>query len=254
MLVLFAFFLFALYPEEPMQRVINIAHRGASFYEVDHSFAAYDLAIAHKADYLELDVQMTKDGELVIEHDTLPKYGNRRMISSYSYHELTQLERRNDKGSTPILTLREVIARYDKYPLYIETKNRRHGVEQALMEVLEETGRINDTQTLLFQSKSEESLRILKRRFPSVPTMKIFSKIESESLTVDDLRKVKAYADGIIVNYKTFPNNLIALAHKENLYVHMYTVNNKSDMQRLIELQVDGIITDRPDVLRKLYK
>lgn len=254
LLVLFAFFLFALYPEQPLKRVINIAHRGASHYEVDHSFASYDLALSHKADYLELDVQMTKDGELVVEHDDLPSYANNRMISSYSYKELASLERKNDKGSTPILTLREVIARYGTYPLYIETKNRRPGVEQALIDVLVESGRIDDPQTLLFQSKSEESLRKLKRRFPSVPTMKIFSKVESEFLTVDDLRKVKQYADGIIVNYKTFPNDLIARAHEENLYVHMYTVNNKSEMKRLIEHGVDGIITDRPDMLQKLYE
>ncbi|WP_332649019.1 glycerophosphodiester phosphodiesterase family protein [Lysinibacillus sp. 54212] len=253
-IVLFAFFLFALYPEQPLHRVSNIAHRGASYYEVDHSFAAYDLALSHKADYLELDVQMTKDGVVVVEHDESPPYAKGRMISSYSYKELASLERKNDKGSTPILTLREVIARYGTYPLYIETKNRRPGIEQALIDVLVESGRINDPQTLLFQSKSEESLRILKRRFPSIPTMKIFSKVESENLTVDDLRKVKQYADGIIVNYKTFPIDLISIAHEEKLYVHTYTVNSKSDMKRLIQLGVDGIITDRPDVLRKLYK
>ncbi|KGR82613.1 glycerophosphodiester phosphodiesterase [Lysinibacillus odysseyi] len=225
-----------------------IAHRGASYYAIENSFEAYDLALAQGADYLEFDMQMTKDDVLVVEHDALPSYGDGRAIKDYLYAELQLLKRKNEFGISSILTLQEVLAKYPDKQLYIETKNRRDGVEATLLKELQIADRLND-ETIIIQSFSEKSLRLLRMQNSSLQLFQLFTEEATSDLTVEKLQQVKQYANGIIVHQGAVTESLIQTAHDQHLKVHVYTINKPRAMKKLIKYGIDGIITDRPDIL-----
>lgn len=225
-----------------------IAHRGASYYAIENSFEAYDLALAQGADYLEFDMQMTKDDVLVVEHDAIPSYGDGRAIKDYQYAELQLLKRKNEFGISSILTLQEVLTKYPDKRLYIETKNRRDGVEATLLKELQIADRLND-ESIIIQSFSEKSLRLLHIQNSSLQLFQLFTEDATTELTAEKLQYVKQYADGIIVHQAAITESLIQTAHKQQLKVHVYTVNKPRAMKKLIRHGIDGIITDRPDIL-----
>lgn len=234
-----------------MHKPLIIAHRGASYYALENSFEAYDLALTQGADYLEFDMQMTKDDVLIVEHDKIPTYGDGRTIEDYLYSEIQQLKRENEFGISSVLTLQQVLNQYPTTPLYIETKNRRSGVEATLLKELQLADRLND-ETLIIQSFSEMSLRLLRMQNNSIQLFQLFTALGTSELTRNQLQQVGAYANGIIVHHQTITESLIEQAHEEHLEVHVYTVNKPSQMRKLIKLKVDGIITDRPDLLYEL--
>lgn len=242
---------FTIFRDFFFHKPLIIAHRGASYYALENSFEAYDLALTQGADYLEFDMQMTKDDVLIVEHDKKPVYGDGREIKDYLYAEIQQLKRQNEFGISSILTLQQVLAQYPTTPLYIETKNRRSGVEATLLKELQLADRLND-ETLIIQSFSEASLRLLRMQNNSIQLFQLFTSIGTSILTREQLRQVSEYANGIIVHHQAVTESLVKLAHEEHLKVHVYTVNKPSQMKKLIKQKVDGIITDRPDILYEL--
>ena len=226
-----------------------IAHRGASHDAIEHSFSAYDLALQQGADYLELDVQMTQDGVLIIEHDEIPTYGDGRKIQDYTYKEIQSYHRVSKLGTTPILTLQQVLTRYPSTPLYIETKNRRDGIEQKLIHQLQEQHRLEDIDSLIFQSFSKTSLLTIKSLVQEAQLYQLFSKENTKQLTQEKLQEISTYATGIILNKNAVEKKTVKQAHTTGLVVHLYTVDEPSEMKYFQRLGVDGIITNRPDVL-----
>ncbi|MGH7446750.1 MAG: glycerophosphodiester phosphodiesterase family protein, partial [Longimicrobiales bacterium] len=136
--------------------MLVIGHRGASGYAPEHTFASYDLALELGADFIEQDLQMTRDGELIVMHDdTLDRTTGGRCTGRVIDHTLEQI-RQCDVGSwfnaarpghahdryagAAIPTLAEVFARYaDRASFYIETKNPEEapGMEAALLALLD---------------------------------------------------------------------------------------------------------------------
>ena len=247
-IILAAIILMMIFHNPFTNKPLIIAHRGASYYAIENSFEAYDLALAQGADYLEFDMQMTKDDVLVVEHDAIPSYGDGRAIKDYLYAELQLLKRKNEFGISSILTLQEVLTKYPDKRLYIETKNRRNGVEATLLKELQLADRLNDD-TIIIQSFSEKSLRLIRMQNSSLQLFQLFSEDATRELTAEKLRQVKQYANGIIVHQEAITKNLIEAAHDERLKVHVYTVNKPRAMKKLVKNGIDGIITDRPDIL-----
>ena len=106
-----------------MKKILNIAHRGASAYELENTFAAFEKAIEMKADMIELDLHLTKDGEIIIMHD----FQLRRMtdgggrIEDLNYDEIKKFHENNGEL---IPTFEEVIKQTaNKIGLYCELKS-----------------------------------------------------------------------------------------------------------------------------------
>ena len=230
-----------------------IAHRGASAYEDAHTFAAYDLALYMGADYLELDIQMTKDFQLVILHDGIPVSGVDKWIHAYTFEELKKLVAEDDNNKNKsILTLQEVLARYPNMPLYLETKHPGNGVEERLIEVLKQTGRLAHPETLIFQSFSLESLIRLNTLAPNVFSVYLFSSKNTAKLTPEKLHEIPSLIDGIGLSKDSVNESIVTAAHALNLMVYVFTVNDSKTMTKLLQYGVDGIFTDAPDVLYEL--
>jgi glycerophosphoryl diester phosphodiesterase len=253
--------------------VLNIGHRGASGYAPEHTIPAYDLALEQGADYIEIDLQMTKDGVLVALHDdTLDRTADapegvpERYCSGPVIKRTLEQIKQCDVGSwfgpeyagEQIPTLEEIFQRYGtSVNYYIETKNPEAapGMEAELLRLMDKyhlTEPAEDNWQVLIQSFSAESLMTIHEMNEDLPLIQLFSSTETSQTIRDQLNLVSTYAVGIGPSMTDVDASLVEAAHALCLDVHPYTVNEKADMRALIDLGVDGMFTNFPDRLEKL--
>jgi glycerophosphoryl diester phosphodiesterase len=242
----------------PPPPVAIVAHRGASGHAPEHTFAAYDRAIAMGADYLEQDLQQTADGELVVLHDdTLDRTtdGSGR-VDAHRLEEIRALDAGAWFGPAfageAVPTLDAVLARYghgQRY--YIETKApeaRADAMEERLVALLRRHGLIEPaaaTAQVLVQSFSAASLRRVRELDPRLPLIQLIGERAPE--TLERLDDVAGYAAGIGVARRLVDAALVAAAHERELLVHPYTLETPDDHAWAVDLGVDGAFSDFPD-------
>lgn len=256
-----------------------IAHRGASWDAPEHSFAAWDLALAQGADWIEQDLQMTRDGQLVVLHDdSLDRTARGPAVDcSGLVREKTRAQLANcEVGSwfnaeypdraqasyvgARIATLDEVLTRYaGRARFYIETKRPEDapGMEDSLLAVLRRhrlVGRGAQEGRVLVQSFSPASLRRLHALEPRLQLVQLWD----DDIAPDGLEalldSVRAYAVGFGPARRLVSQRLVDAAHARGLDVHPYTVNAEPVMSFLLDLGVDGMFTDRPAALRAMLR
>ncbi len=261
--------------------VLNIGNRGASGYAPEHTIASYDLAKKMGADYIEQDLQLTKDGVLVALHDeTLDR--TVRPTAESAPGDCTGLVREKtlaqiktcDVGSwfneaypqyaseeyvgLRIPTLEEVFQRYRKsVNYYIETKSPEAapGMEEELLRLMDEYGLIKPAAKkwqVLIQSFSPASLQKIHALNPSLPLIQLFSGRETSETIQARLDATATYAVGIGPSKNDVDRPLVEAAHARCLDLHPYTVNEKAEMESLIGLGVDGMFTNFPDRLEEV--
>ena len=243
-----------------------VAHRGASAYAPEHTLEAYQLALGQGADFVEQDLQITRDSVLVCLHDlTLERTTNVRevfpkrfreepvngslarrwYVSDFSLQELKQL----DAGSwfdtkfkhARIPTFQEAIdVVRGRAGLYPETKAPevygRHGfdMERSLLSILKKNrlDRQNSSNhtPVIIQSFSPESLRKLSRTLPTqLPLVLLVSEEERTNwLTMAGLKKVTRLASGIGPAKTLVNKNLVTQAHAFSLTVTPYTFRSSN--------------------------
>jgi glycerophosphoryl diester phosphodiesterase len=260
------------------ETVLTIGHRGASGYAPEHTFPAYDLALEMDADYIEQDLQLTKDGVLVVLHDeTLDRTARgpeENCTGSVIDKTLEQIKTcevgtwfneenpeyaREEYVGLEIPTLEEVFQRYGSgVDYYIETKNPEEapGMEEELLRLMGEyglKGPAAEQRQVLIQSFSPDSLRKIHASDPSLPLIRLYEEEEEDSETIgEDLDEARTYAVGIGPSKDDVDRSLVSEAHARSLDVHPYTVNEEQEMEELISLGVDGMFTNFPDLLAEL--
>lgn len=261
--------------------VLNVGHRGASGYAPEHTIPAYDLALKMGADYIEQDLQMTRDGVLVVLHDeTLDRTA--RPTAESAPGDCTGLVREKtlaqiktcDVGSwfneaypqyakpeyvgLRIPTLEEVFQRYGKSTnYYTETKSPESapGMEEELLRLMDEYGLTQPAAKkwqVLIQSFSPASLQKIHALNPSLPLIQLFSSSETSQTIQARLDATRTYAVGIGPSKSDVDAALVDAAHARCLDVHPYTVNETPEMRQLVALGVDGMFTNFPDRLEVL--
>jgi|SRR5690625_727122 len=240
---------------------LMIAHRGASLHVPEHTIEAYDLAKESKADYIEIDLQMTKDNKLIAMHDekvdrTTNGTGN---INDLTLNHIKKLDAGKWFDETleglSVPTLEEIIQRYGRdVNYYIETKYPKDNfkMEKLLIETLRDYGLLENASqgNIIIQSFSEESLRKIKDLDDKIPLIQLQGYDEVSTISNDELEQIKDYAIGIGVNSESVTKEFVDKVSKQGMLVHAYTVNEIREMNRLKELGVHGIFTDNKD----LYK
>jgi len=253
--------------------VLNIGHRGASGHAPEHTIPSYDLALRLGADYIEQDLQMTKDGVLVALHDynldRTASGGGRDCDGPVITKTLEQIKTcdvgsrfneaypqyaRDEYVGLRIPTLEEVFQRYGSGAnYYIETKNPEAapGMEEELLRLMDEyglRGPAAEGWQVLIQSFSPASLQKIQALDPSLPLIQLYDEETSEKIRAN-LDTARAYAVGIGPYKGDVDSHLVEAAHALCLHVHPYTVNEEHEMRALIELGVDGMFTNFPDRL-----
>jgi glycerophosphoryl diester phosphodiesterase len=257
----------------PSHTVAIIAHRGASGLAPEHTIAAYDKAIELGADYLELDVQRSMDGVLVIIHDaTLNRTAHgpsSNCTGLVANKTLAQLEScdvgvwfalgdlflpRAEFIGLRIPTLEEVLMRYRSTArFYIETKNPEMypGIEADIVALLKKHGIAEGNAAMpgvFIESFSSTSLLAVRALDSTIPLVQLFNAASPASIS-GELDQVRSYATAIGINKTDVTAALIEASHTRCLQVHPYVVDDSDEMLSLLAMGVDGIFTNRPDRL-----
>lgn len=256
------------------EKYATIAHRGASGYAPEHTFYSYDKSHnAMGASYIEIDLQMTKDGHLVAMHDeTVDRTTNGTgRVDQYTLKELKQLDagskfneqnpqyaNSNYKGAK-VPTLDEILERYGTDAnYYIETKSPDvyPGMEEKLLDTLNKHQLLNEQSLkkghVMVQSFSQESLLKMKDLNSNVPLIRLLDKGELPNMSQQDLNYIKQYAIGIGPEYTDLTKQNVANLKDTGFLVHPFTVNEVADMERLNDYGIDGLFTNYPDLYKQV--
>lgn len=257
----------------PEDEFMIVAHRGASAYLPENTLESFALAEEMDADYIELDVHLTKDNELVILHDkdvddTTNATGD---VLSFTLAELKQLSAdfSEEEGKTTVSgtlehfeipTLREVLDEFSsKLRFVIELKDpaRYIGIEQMLVDLMAEYELIgwdeNHYAHTVIHSFNEPALKKVHEINAEIPLLQLLSFDEDEEakLTEKEIEELKTYATGVGVSYESITPAFIKKMQDNDLIVHVYTVNEAKIAKEMKALGVNGIHTDKPDVMEE---
>lgn len=228
--------------------VVVTAHRGASHVAPENTMAAMVAAVEAGSDYAELDVGLTRDGQVVLMHDrtidrTTTGSGD---LGAFSLRELQALEAGSWFGEEflgePIPTLREVIrfAR-GKIKLNIEIKNSQDEptIASEVVDIIRSEDFIGDCMVTSF---SRMTIEEVKRIAPEIRTGFIFGEEYPDDVFDGDWEVLSS-------NHGNVDSTFVARAKESGKRLHVWTVDDPDQMVRLMELGVDGIITNRPALL-----
>lgn len=235
---------------KPQESALNIAHRGSSWLAPENSLAAIERAIVDGADYIELDVRATADGVLVLLHDRdlLRVAGDRRAIWEVPYAELAAM----DAGSwfapefrgEPIPTLAEAIELIgERAKLYLEIKPAPQ-MPNLTRDVVAELQALDFVERTVLAALSPQVLHEAKRLEPGLRTsLLVHSAIGTQAGQPFD---ILALRDATVT-----PSRLRDI-RRDGQQLHVWTLNDARSMARFLDMGVDGIITDRPELLAEV--
>ncbi|GAA1686597.1 glycerophosphodiester phosphodiesterase [Streptomyces yatensis] len=249
---------------------VTVAHRGASAYAPENTLAAVDAADDLGIDWVENDVQRTRDGELIVMHDTTLSrttdveqvFPDRAPwnISDFTLDEIEKLDAGSWFGpefqGETVPTLEEYMDRvsdnHQKLLMELKAPERYPGIEGQTLRELRREGWLDHRhkRRLIIQSFSADSVRTVHRLRPDVKTGFLGTP------TVADLPEYAEFSDQINPSYTTIDAGYVAAvrsvdgAHGKPLEVYTWTVNDGPSAVSVAGMGVNGIITNKPDVVR----
>lgn len=229
-----------------------MAHRGLSVDAPENTLYAFSDAISVGADFIELDVQQTRDGVLVVMHDSNLKRttGVNKDIWDVDYADIQNL----DAGSwfdpayanARIPTLEETLQFVDKRAkLNIEIKPTKHGSDTLEQDVAELITRYQYTDACYVTSFSYGSLKKVKEANPEIRTGYLMSVAYGQFYSLK-------YADAFSLNKVFVTSQVVNAAHQQGKQIFAWTVNGMSEVRSLCNLHVDSIITDDPVMVQNV--
>ncbi|HLC20904.1 MAG TPA: glycerophosphodiester phosphodiesterase [Candidatus Methylomirabilis sp.] len=232
---------------------LNIAHRGASALAPENTMAAFDKALELGADALELDLHVSRDGELVVIHDdTLDRTTDGHgLVYERSLEELKRLDAGRWFGEgfagQRIPMLDEVLDRYaGKVPLALEVKAGSAffpGIEEKVVSALRRRSAIGQTVVASFDHHALQRVKEIE------PTLRTAALLVGRPVSVSAIAgPVRAEAMALEASLVT--KTEVEACRAAGLQLVVWVVNEPALMRLFIGLGVDGIITDRPDLLR----
>ncbi|WP_191559761.1 glycerophosphodiester phosphodiesterase [Bacillus idriensis] len=255
--------------KEKHKDIVNVSHRGASGYAPEHTITSYQMGDKMHGDYIEVDLQMTKDGKLIAMHDeTVDRTTDGTgLVKDYTLEQIKQLDAgswfnekypqyaNQDYAGLKVPTLEEVFQKFGKNAkYYIETKSPEvyPGMEKELLRLVNDF-EINK-KTLLVQSFSPLSLKTMNELDPSVKLVQLLSYKTNAVITDAEIAAIKQYAMGVGPNYTYLNQDYVQKVVGSGLEIHPYTVNDKETMKKLIDWGVTGMFTNFPDRLHEVMK
>lgn len=238
-----------------MGALVKVAHRGASGNFPENTRLAFLKAIEVQADMIEMDCQLTRDGHIVVFHDERLKRttGVSGTVRSKSLEQLKQLDvgkwkKKSFKGE-PVLTLEEslaIIAGKADLCLDIKHYDSQPGIEIKLLFTLSHYDYLDQT---IFSSFNYACLERVREFAPEARIGLIYGRGVKEDpfVTAEELG-----AGSIHVQKDVATRPFLDRAWEIGLDVHVWTVNNLSEMEKFAALGVQGIVSDYPDKLRSL--
>ena len=228
------------------------AHRGASGYAPENTLEAFRLAMEQGADGIELDVHLTKDGEVVVIHDeTLNRTSNGQgKVRDYTLEELKKFSFHNHMEKyqgVQIPTLKEALnlVKNSRIKVNIELKTGIYwyeGIEEKTMDIVKTMG-MEDR--VIYSSFNHYSIQKVLEQNSDAETAYLFSDVPLNMEKYAKDTGVKGLHPAV---YHLKMADFLETYMKSGLKVRVWTVNNKEDMKMFIDAGVDAIITNYPKV------
>jgi glycerophosphoryl diester phosphodiesterase len=235
---------------------INYAHRGASAYYPENTMLSFEKAIEMGCTGIETDVQLTKDGVLVLIHDELVDRttNGEGFVKDYPYNELNKLDagcwKSKEFTGLKIPTVEELLLLTKDKNIIInfEIKNgivMYEGIEQKLID-------------LIYKHKMERKVIFSSfNHYSMAKCNKLSKEISTGLLYMEGLYKPYNYAKTVGANaihphFNALNEEVIKKTQKHRVKINVFTVNDKKQMIFFLDMKVDGIITNYPDILHEL--
>lgn len=233
-------------------RPLVIAHRGASGYAPENTFAAFQLAVEQGADMVELDVHLSRDGEVVVIHDdrlerTTDGHG---LVGAATLAELRRLDagawRDARFAGQRIPTLDEVLAwARGRTRLAIEIKNGPNfyvRIEEKVAALLDRHAMLDQALVISFD---HHALRRLRQIEPRITTGVLYA-----ARPIDPVALASTSGATVLEPHWSYVTaEDVQVAHAAGLRLAAWATSDPEVLRRLIACGVDGIATDHPDVL-----
>ena len=257
-----------------LNRPLNFGHRGFAGQYPENTILSYQKAIEAGANVLEMDVQLTRDNKLVVFHDdTLDRMTNGNgKVQEKSLVEIKKLNVGCEfiphtlcgKNSKPFKNLELKVPLlsevFNEFPLFrfnIDIKQHEKKVCEALFETIKEFGLSEKVLVASDDYKTIKYFRSISKG--NIATGASYREVANFMFLkrINMLNRFPYEADAFQIPEKYYglrilSENFISEAHKKNIAVHPWTINEKSDMERLLNWGVDGIMTDYPDRLNSV--
>jgi glycerophosphoryl diester phosphodiesterase len=241
------------------RRTLIAAHRGGARLWPENSLMAFRRALALGVDLLELDVHLTRDGEVVVLHDpTLDRTTTGQgAVGDLTAAELERVTVRGTSEAPPRLQDVLALVRPTRAGLLVEIKvgiaGRAYpGIEGRVLELLGDAGLLDRTRVMAFEW---ETLERLRQRSPTVRLTALLSQAGATrlgGLGVAAGRAAALGANDLGIERTLLTAEAVAAARAARLTVGVWTVNEASELRRVLALGVDCVTTDRPDLALEL--
>jgi glycerophosphoryl diester phosphodiesterase len=255
-------------------RPLNIAHRGASAYAPENTFAAFDLAIDLGADSLELDVHMTSDGELIVIHDDVlartvrpEPDANTDLVCETDWSSISVLDAgswfndflpaysRPEFDGLRVPLLKDLFARYgNEIHYFLELKHPRWitEMEKKLLDLMNRFDlfkRRDGRACVYVEAFNQKSLQKIHDMDPRVSVVQLFGAYATSEAIRAYVSALPSYSVAIGPCARSVDGALAGAARRLHLDLYPWTVNDPDQMAVMLELGADGIVSDFPDVL-----
>lgn len=240
-----------------MSKLEIFAHRGASYYAPENTLPAFELAHEQGADGIELDVQLTKDGKVVVIHDeTIDRVSTGTgYVRDYTLSELRKFSFHNQireyAGHAEIPLLREVLKLVKPWGIKVNIELKTGifwypEIEEKIVRIVWEE---NMEEKVIYSSFNHYSIQKIQEIKPDADVAYLFSDV------IIDAHKYSGY-NGVkglhIPLYQAEMRNILEKYQKSNLPIRVWTADRRKELEMLIHAGVTAIFTNRPDVAMKV--
>jgi glycerophosphoryl diester phosphodiesterase len=222
--------------------MLRIGHRGARAYAPENTVASFRKAIEIGVDAIELDVRKTRDNQIVVIHDADVKRttNGKGLVSELT---LEQIKSFSTEEGEKLPTLQEALDFLDKkVKVLIELKEV--GVEEAVLSAVRERGL---EKNVVIVSFLEDALQKVRELDKSVETGLIYAKHSNPVKAALELK-----ANYLLALYRFTHSANVKKAHENGLKIIGWTINPPEEVEEYAEKGVDGIASDKPDILLKV--
>ena len=216
--------------------MLIVGHRGAAGRLPENTMPGFHKALELGADGFELDVRITSDAKLVVVHGPV--------VSGHAVQSSAYADIRNISNGYEIPLLEDVLAAFGKRT-YLDIELKAPGFEEAAVALIE---KFCDPSRTLVSSFHPQTLIKVRQLAPELQLGFIYNR------TQDEETRHNCPVDVVIPQFRLASRDLIAQAHTEGLKVFAWTVNDRQEASRLIELGVDGLISDYPEMIAELVR
>ena len=214
-----------------MSKVKIIGHRGAANH-TENTIPSFESALEQKVDGIELDVRASSDGKLVVIHDSV--------VGEHSVKETPyEMFKKLPNGYEAPL-LEDVLKKFGK-KTFLDIELKHDGIEEAAVALIK---RYCNPEKTMISGFDVDGLTKVHELLPELQLGYIYNR------TQDEGARHNCPIDVVIPQFRLASRELIEEVHDEGLLVWAWTVNEEEEVRRLVNLGVDGFITDHPDKVR----